>query len=63
MADARTFALGASMSETCSAWVSWGEAFTTADAPQFSRTLVGRASYSLLAVRRRRSFPSRGENC
>ena len=51
VSDARTFALGAS-SETCSTWLSWGEAFTSAGAPQISQTLVGRASYLLLAVRR-----------
>jgi chloride channel 3/4/5 len=62
MSDARTFALGAS-SETCSAWVSWGEALTNTGASHLSRTLLGRASYSLLAVRSsRRSFRGHVEN-
>jgi len=51
MSDARTFSLGAS-SEACSTWVSWGEAFVGTTASQISQTLVGRASYLLLAVRR-----------
>lgn len=54
LSDARTFALGAS-SETCGTWVSWGEAFTGTAASQLSQTLVGRASYLLLAVRRNAS--------
>jgi len=62
ISDARTFALGAS-SETCSAWVSWGEALTNTGASHLSRTLLGRASYSLLAVRSsRRSFRGHVEN-
>jgi len=51
LSDARTFALGAS-TETCSTWLSWGEAFTGPRASQISQTLVERASYLLLAVRR-----------
>jgi chloride channel 3/4/5 len=57
MADARTFALGAS-SETCGAWLSWGEVFMDTRASQLSRTLVGRAAYSLTAVRHTRPSPS-----
>jgi chloride channel 3/4/5 len=51
ISDARTFALGASMETPCGAWVPWGDALTNTGASQLSRTLVGRASYSLLAVR------------
>jgi chloride channel 3/4/5 len=50
MPDARTFALGALRETPCSAWVPWGEALTSLGASRLSRTLVGRASYSLLAV-------------
>jgi chloride channel 3/4/5 len=50
VSDARTFALGASRETPCSAWVPWGDALTNTGASQLSRTLVGRASYSLLAV-------------
>ena len=57
VSDTRTFALGALTNEACSAWVSWGEAFTNTRASSLSRTLVGRATYSLLAVRRGRAFP------
>jgi len=56
IADARTFALGAS-SETCSSWLSWGEVFTDTKASQFSRTLVARATYLLLAVRHTPPLP------
>jgi hypothetical protein len=51
ISDARTFALGASMETPCGAWMPWGDALTNAGASQLSRILVGRASYSLLAVR------------
>jgi chloride channel 3/4/5 len=55
VSDTRTFALGAS-SEVCSAWLPWGEAFTNTRASQLSQTLVGRATYSLAAVRPSRAF-------
>jgi chloride channel 3/4/5 len=38
-------------SQTCVAWVSWGEALVEAGATQLSRTLVERTTYALIAVR------------
>ncbi len=58
LSDARTFALGAS-TETCSTWLSWGEAFAGPRTSHISQTLVDRASYLLLAVRRNVSFALR----
>ncbi|KAI0301011.1 chloride channel [Multifurca ochricompacta] len=49
ISEERTFALGAS-SETCRAWVSWGEALTESGATQLSRTVVGRTIYALSAL-------------
>jgi chloride channel 3/4/5 len=57
MLEERKFAPGAS-SETCVAWVSWGDALVEAGATQLSRTLVGRTTYALLAVRHNSTFLS-----